>query len=132
MKKILLLWCLTVLPCLANGLVTLGDLSRDYGPAVGQVGDGGTDPKTHAVLCRTTFHSNGLDISVVYSADGGVVFSVMISRDSTFNSMEIPDILKPLSSAEDWTSKDDQTWVLAKGKYTARWNGEGKISVERD
>jgi hypothetical protein len=129
MKRIFYLWFFSIMPCLAGGLASLSSLTSQYGPSTGNRIQVGADPATGAFLYASTYRSNGLDITVTTEGPGNTVYKVMISRDSAFSSMEIPDILKPLSPDEDWTQKDDNTWVLTQGKATARWDGEGRISI---
>ena len=120
-----------LLPCAADGLDGLAMLTKQYGPLVGKPVYT-QDATTPGYFTENDFQANGMDISVISKSYTDTVLSITISRGATFNIMEIPDILKPLSSTGTWTQKDDSTWALSNSKIKARWDGEGKISVGSD
>jgi len=122
------------LPCMADGLNSFADLSRQFGSTAGNPVSAGMDTAYGYNLTETNFRYNGMDISVITEDVGAstLVTKITISRDSAFNSLEIPDILKLLSSSGDWTQKDDSNWTLSDSKVKANWNGENKIFVTTD
>ncbi len=121
-----------LLPSSADSLDNLANLTKQFGPMVGSATSAGAEPGTGDLLNQSNFRYDGLDICIISKVWGGTIVSITISRSSTFNSMEIPDILKMLSSTGDWTQKDDSNWTLSHSKITAHWNGEGRIEVGSD
>jgi hypothetical protein len=119
-----------LVPCRADSLDSLASLSLQFGPVLGSA-PAGIDAATGYSFTETKFRYDGLNIFVISENVGSnpQVTKVKISRDSTFNSLEIPDILKMLSSSGDWTQKDDSTWTLSNSKIAAHWDGESKIFV---
>ena len=70
------------------------------------------------------------DVTITIKHQFLTVQSVTFTRSTPFSSLEIPDLLTPLSSAQDWAQKGDKNWESTGSQLTAHWDGESSIVVE--